>query len=71
MYQVAGEHRVMPAAAEREGGMVQRVAGGRHDARVIADRKIIAHELSRRASTIGSTLSTKYGSAVLAFCSLK
>ena len=45
MHQVAGKHRVVPAAAEREGDMARRVAGRRQDARVVADRKIIAHEL--------------------------
>jgi hypothetical protein len=45
VHQVAGEHRVIPAAAEREGDMARRVAGSRQDARVVADRKIIAHDL--------------------------
>ena len=43
--QVAAYDRVVPAAAERESDMARRMARGRHDARMIADLVIVAHDV--------------------------
>ena len=48
VHEVAGEHRVVLAAAEGEGDMAGRMARRRQDAHVIADREIVAAR-SRRA----------------------
>jgi hypothetical protein len=45
MHQVAREHGVVLAAAEGEGDMAGRVARRRQDARVVADRVVVAHDL--------------------------
>jgi len=45
MHEIAGEYRVVLAAAHREGDVTGRVARRRQDADVVADRMVVADEL--------------------------
>ena len=45
MHQIAGEHGVILAAAEREGDVSRRMPRRRQETDVIADRVVVAHDL--------------------------